>query len=141
MANDPLEIVHHAGYDPEINSLFVPAIKAGGLLFVSGVTAAPVYHDHPHRPEEFDSIPENAEAQAKLAFDHLDAALRAGDTESSRVVSLTRFFVDVEGDQDAVNRVQGDYFQGHLPTSATVEVSRLATDPRLHPEIHAIAAL
>ncbi len=141
MANDPLEIVHHAGYDPEVNSLFVPAIKAGGLLFVSGVTAAPVYHDHPHRPEEFDSIPESAEAQAKLAFEHLDAALRAGDTEPSRVVSLTRFFVDVEGDQDAVNRVQGDYFQGHLPTSATVEVSRLATDPRLHLEIHAIAAL
>lgn len=141
MADDPLEIVHTEGYDPEINSLYVPAIKAGGLLFVSGVTAAPVYHDHPHRPEDFDSIPASAEAQAKVVFEHLDAALRAGGTEPSRAVSLTRFFVDVERDQDAVNRVQGDYFQGHLPTSATVEVSRLATDPRLHLEIQAIAAL
>jgi len=53
-----LRTVHHDGFDPAINSLFVPAIKvdAGKLVFVSGVTAAPVYHDHPHIPHEFDTI-------------------------------------------------------------------------------------
>jgi hypothetical protein len=37
------------GYDPDVNSLYVPAIKVhgGSLVFVSGVTAAPVYHDPP----------------------------------------------------------------------------------------------
>jgi enamine deaminase RidA (YjgF/YER057c/UK114 family) len=42
-------------------------------------------------------------------------------------------------DQDAINRIQGEFFNGHLPTSATVEVSRMATDPRIRLEIQAIA--
>jgi enamine deaminase RidA (YjgF/YER057c/UK114 family) len=140
-AASPLEIVHTDGYDPAINSLFVPAIRVGSLLFVSGVTAAPTYHDHPHRPEDFDGIPGDAESQARLVYEHLDEALRAAGTDRRRVVMLTRFLVDVAGDQDAVNRVQGEYLGDHLPTSTTVEVSRLATDPRLRLEVQAIAAI
>jgi enamine deaminase RidA (YjgF/YER057c/UK114 family) len=136
-----LEVVHHEGYDPAINSLFVPAIKVarGKLVFISGVTGAPVYHDHPHKPEEFDAIPRDAESQAKLAFEHLDQALRAAGCERNHVVSLTRFFTNIDEDQDAINRVQGAFFAGHLPASTTVEVKRLATDPRLRLEIQAIA--
>ena len=136
-----LEIVHHDGYDPGINSLFVPAIRVarGTLVFVSGVTAAPVYHDHPHKPEEFDRIPLDAPAQADLVFEHLGLALAAAGCEPRHVVSLTRFFTDVGADQDVVNRRQGAFFAGHLPTSTTVEVKRLATDPRLRFEIQAIA--
>ena len=136
-----LEVVHHDGYDPAINSLFVPAIKVarGSLVFISGVTGAPVYHDHPHRPEVFDAIPPDAAAQARLAFEHLAQALAAAGCVPQDVVSLTRFFTDVGGDQDAVNAIQGAFFAGHLPTSTTVEVKRLATDPRLKLEIQAIA--
>lgn len=137
----PIEVIHHDGYDPSINSLFVPAIRVGDLLFVSGVTAAPVYHDHPHRSEDFDSLPTDAGEQARLAFEHLDSALEAGGSRREHVVCLTRFFTDVSADQDAINRVQGEYFRGHLPTSTTVEVKRLATDPRLRLEIQAIAAI
>jgi enamine deaminase RidA (YjgF/YER057c/UK114 family) len=138
---DPLEVVHHEGYDPDINSLFVPAIRvaSGRLVFISGVTGAPVYHDHPHKPEEFDAIPPDAENQAKLAFEHLDQALKAAGCERRHVASLTRFFTNIAEDQDAINRVQGAFFAGHLPTSTTVEVKRLATDPRLRLEIQAIA--
>jgi enamine deaminase RidA (YjgF/YER057c/UK114 family) len=136
-----LEVIHHDGYDPKINSLFVPAIRvaSGRLVFISGVTGAPVYHDHPHKPEEFDAIPADAAAQAKLAFEHLDQALNAAGCERRHVVSLTRFFTNIAEDQDAINRVQGSFFEGHLPTSTTVEVKRLATDPRLRLEIQAIA--
>ena len=55
------------------------------------------------------------------------------------VVSLTRFFTNIAEDQDAINAIQGEFFGGHLPTSTTVEVKRLATDPRLRLEIQAIA--
>ncbi|MFN2462031.1 MAG: RidA family protein, partial [Candidatus Velthaea sp.] len=140
-APDRLQVVHHEGYDPAINSLFVPAIKVarGRLVFVSGVTGAPVYHDHPHRPEEFDAIPADAASQAQLAYAHLRQALTAAGCTPSDVVSLTRFFTDIAADQDVVNRIQGEFFNGHLPTSTTVEVKRLATDPRLRLEIAAIA--
>jgi len=136
-----IEVVHHEGYDPNINSLFVPAIKANGFLFISGVTGAPVYHDHPHRPEDFDSMPLDAEGQARIAFEHLELALKAGGTHRGNIVAVTRFFTNIDEDQDVINRIQGEYFQGHLPTSATVEVKRLATDPRLRLEIQAMAVL
>lgn len=141
MPSDHLEIIHHEGYDPAINSLFVPAIKVarGRLVFISGVTGAPVYHDHPHRPEVFDTIPPDATAQARSAYAHLAQALAAAGCEPAHVVSLTRFFTHIAEDQDAVNRIQGEFFGGHLPTSTTVEVRRLATDPRLRLEIQAIA--
>jgi enamine deaminase RidA (YjgF/YER057c/UK114 family) len=136
-----LTTVHHDGFDPNINSLFVPAIKvdAGKLVFVSGVTAAPVYHDHPHIPHEFDAIPSDARAQALLAFEHLAQALAAAGCEPQHVVMMTRYFTDIAADQDAVNAVQGAFFRGHLPTSTTVEVKRMATDPRIKLEIQAIA--
>lgn len=136
-----LEVVHHEGYDPAINSLFVPAIKvvSGKLVFVSGVHAAPVYHDHPHIPAQFDSIPADAAGQAKLAFSHLGLALMAAGCTPQHVVMLTRFFTNIAEDQDVINRIQGEFFAGHLPTSTTVEVKRLATDPRLKLEITAIA--
>ena len=136
-----LHTVHHDGFDPTINSLFVPAIKvdAGKLVFVSGVTAAPVYHDHPHRPEDFDAIPPDAQRQAELAFEHLGQALAASGCEPHHVVMMTRYFTNIAEDQDAVNRVQGAFLKGHLPTSTTVEVKRMATDPRIRLEIQAIA--
>jgi enamine deaminase RidA (YjgF/YER057c/UK114 family) len=136
-----LEVVHHDGFDPAINSLFVPAIKvaSGKLVFISGVTGAPVYHDHPHRPEVFDSIPLDAASQARLAYEHLAQALTASGCTPADVVSLTRYFTHIAEDQDAVNAIQGAFFAGHLPTSTTVEVKRLATDPRLRLEIQAIA--
>lgn len=137
----PVETVHTKAVDPAINALFVPAIKAQGLLFVSGVTAAPTYHDHPHRPEDFDSIPPDAESQARLTYQHLHEALLAGGARPTTVVMLTRFLTDVENDQDAVNRVQNEFFGDYLPTSTTVEIRRLATDPRLRLEVQAIAAL
>jgi enamine deaminase RidA (YjgF/YER057c/UK114 family) len=149
-ANDPdvsrpdashLETIHHDGYDPAIDSLFVPAIKvaSGRLVFVSGVTGAPVYHDHPHRPEVFDTIPLDAASQARLAYDHLAQALTAAGCVPAHVVSLTRYFTHIAEDQDTVNAIQSAFFAGHLPTSTTVEVQRLATDPRLRLEIQAIA--
>lgn len=137
-----LETIHHEGYDPAINSLFVPAIKvrASAMVYISGATAAPVYHDHPHIPSDFDAIPGDAEAQARLVFAHLDQALAAAGCARTDIVVLTRFLTDVAGDQDAINRVQGEWLGGHLPTSTTVEVVRLATDPRLRLEIQVTAA-
>lgn len=144
MATQPaghLEVVHHEGFDPAINSLFVPAIKAHGgtSVYISGVTAAPVYHDHPHIADEFDLIPLDIVGQAPLVFDHLDLALAAAGCRRQDVVMLTRFFVDVDTDQDTVNRLQGEFFGGHLPTSTSVQIVRLATDHRLRLEIQAVA--
>jgi enamine deaminase RidA (YjgF/YER057c/UK114 family) len=139
---DRLEVIHHPDYDRSVFTPYIPAIRVrgGDLVFISGVTAAPVYHDHPHRPEVFDAIPGDIEAQAALLFEHLDEALRAAGCGRSDIVSLSRFFTNVGEDQDAVNRIQAEWFGGHIPTSTSVEVKCLATDPRLRLEISAVAA-
>jgi enamine deaminase RidA (YjgF/YER057c/UK114 family) len=137
----PLEVIHHEGYDPSINPLFVPAIKVGNLVFLSGLTAAPTYHAHPHRAEDFDSIAHDAEGQARALFANLDTVLQAIGAPRRNLVQLNRFFVDVGRDQDVVNRLQGEFLGDHLPTSTTVEVKRLATDPRLLLEINSVVAL
>lgn len=138
------EVIHHEGYDSTIVSPFVPAIRVvsnARLVFISGVTGAPVYHDHPHVPEVFDAVPADIAGQVANAFDHLDLALAAAGAKRSDVVNLIRFFTNVGEDQDVVNRHQGAWFGGHIPTSSSVEVVRLATDHRLRLEIQAIAAV
>lgn len=136
-----LETIHHEGHDPGVFTPFIPAIKvhAGTLVFVSGITAAPTYHDHPHRPEVFDAIPGDIEGQARLLFANLDLALAAAGCARSDIVQVMRFFTHVRDDQDVVNRMQSEWFGGHIPTSTTVEVKSLATDPRLRLEIQSIA--
>jgi enamine deaminase RidA (YjgF/YER057c/UK114 family) len=110
-------------------------------VFISGVTGAPVYHDHPHVPAVFDAVPRDIDGQVTNLFENLDHALVAAGAQRSDVVSLVRFFTNIEEDQDVVNRVQGAWFGGHIPTSTTVEIKRLATDPRLRLEIQVIAAV
>jgi 2-iminobutanoate/2-iminopropanoate deaminase len=42
---------------PDLWMPYAPAIKVKGgtTVYLAGVTAAPVYHHHPHRPEEFEA--------------------------------------------------------------------------------------
>jgi 2-iminobutanoate/2-iminopropanoate deaminase len=141
IGHDRLEVIHHPDYDASVFTPYIPAIKvhAGPLVFISGVTAAPVYHDHPHRPEVFDALPREIAGQTALLLENLDSALRAAGCGRGDVVSLTRFFTHVREDQDVVNQMQAEWFAGHIPTSTTVEVKSLATDPRLRLEIQSVA--
>jgi len=134
-----LATVHHADRRTDVMMPYAPGIvvRRGQLVFLSGVTAAPVYHSHPHRDEEFD-LPATMTAQATLAMENLKKTLAAAGCTLADVVSATRYLTDVR-DQDELNRVWASYMDGHLPTTTTVEVSRLATHARCKIEIAAIA--
>jgi enamine deaminase RidA (YjgF/YER057c/UK114 family) len=134
-----LPIVHHADRRLDVAMPYAPAIvvRRGALVFLSGVTAAPVYHHHPHREEDFD-LPATMQEQAVLALENLRKTLAAAGCTMADLVSATRYLTDVR-EQDDLNRVWAEYLGGHLPTTTTVEVSRLATHPRCKLEISAIA--
>lgn len=138
-----IEYVHLEDYDPSINMPYTPAIKvnSGTIVFLSGVTAAPVYHSHPHVTSEFDGIPGDAAAQAEMTMQNLAAVLEAAGGEITDVIQLNRFIVDIDRNQDAINAVAARYLGEHRPASTTVEVTRLATDPRLILEIEAVAVV
>ena len=138
MAKD-VRPVHHADRRRDVMMPYAPAllVRRGSLLFLSGVTAAPVYHSHPHREEEFD-LPRTMREQAALAMENLRKTLEAAGCSMKDLVSATRFLTDVT-EQDDLNRVWAEYLDGHLPTTTTVEVSRLATHASCKIEISAIA--
>src|SRR6478752_4665172 len=114
---------------PDMWMPYAPAIKVRGgtTVYLAGVTAAPVYHHHPHRPEEFDNMPKTMEGQARAALENLKRGLEAVGASFADVVEADRFVTDLT-DQDSLNRVWAEYFSDAKPATTTVQVVRLATD-------------
>jgi len=127
---------------PEMWMPYAPAIKVtgGSTIYCAGVTAAPVYHHHPHKPEEFDNMPKNMKEQAILVMENLKKGLEAAGASFKDVIVCDRFLTDMN-QQDDLNKVWNDYFKDHSPASTTVQVVRLATDPRCLLEVNAIAVI
>ena len=133
-----VEPVHHPD-KRHVEMPYAPAllVRRGSLLFLSGLTAAPVYHSHPHREEEFD-LPTSMREQAVRLMENLETTLAAAGCTLADVVSATRYLTDV-AEQDDLNAVWGGYLGAHRPTTTTVEVSRLATHANCKIEISVIA--
>ena len=139
--NKTVEHVHWPGA-PDMWMPYAPAIMVTGgtTVHLAGVTAAPVYHHHPHRPEEFDSMPDDMRGQTRAALLNLQRGLEAAGAAFSDVVTATRFVTDL-ADQDAMNEVWAEFFGDAKPATTTVQVVRLATDPRCLIEVNAVAVV
>ena len=74
---------------PDLWMPYAPAIKVTGgtTVYLAGVTAAPVYHHHPHRPEEFDAMPRDMAGQAHAALENLKRGLEAVGANFGDVVT------------------------------------------------------
>ena len=69
--SEHLELIHTEENDPVYNMPYTPAIKvrSGATVYVAGVTAAPVYHHHPHIKSDFENIPlDPGEQTIRLIF-------------------------------------------------------------------------
>ena len=81
---------------------YSPAVRANGLLFVSGQVGA-----------RADGSPEpDTEAQIRLAFDNLLAVLSAAGCGFDDVVDATLFMLDPDGDFSMLMKVMPDYWGG-----------------------------
>ena len=96
---------------------YSPAIRAGGLLFVSGQVGS--------RP---DGSPEpELAAQVRLAFDNLNAILLAADCTFQDVIDVTVFVVDPASQLEAIWKVLSDYWgDAPYPTLTGVGVTWLS---------------
>jgi len=81
-------------------------------------------------------MPDDMEGQARAALENLKKGLAAVGATFDDVVVADRFLTDMEG-QDDLNRVWAEYFGDAKPATTTVQVVRLATDPRCKVEINA----
>jgi len=127
---------------PDVWMPYAPAIKVTGgtLVFLAGVTAAAVYHSHPHIPEEFAGMPDDMEGQARETLKNLRKGLESVGATFADLVVANRFLTDIS-QQDILNKVWNEVMGENKPTTTTVQVMRLATDPRCLLEINAIAVI
>jgi len=112
-------------------SHYAHAVRAGGLLFVSG--CVPV--DGEGRLVGGDDVV----AQTRQTLVNVGAVLAAGGAGFADVAKITLFLTDV-GDRAAINPVRQEFFGESRPASTLVEVPALAI-PGAKIEIEAVAVL
>jgi reactive intermediate/imine deaminase len=110
-------------------SHFTDAVRAGDLLFVSGVV--PV--DRDGRLVGGDDVV----AQARCVFENMREVLAAAGCTFADVVKVTLFLTDVD-DRPLVNPVRQEVFGDTRPASTLVEVSALVI-PGARLEVEAVA--
>jgi 2-iminobutanoate/2-iminopropanoate deaminase len=112
-------------------SHYTDAVKAGNLLFLSGIV--PV-------DEEGRLVGEGDVAeQSRQVFRNMGLVLKAAGCGFEDVVKVTHFLLSVD-DRPAINTVRKDVFGEARPASTLVEVSALAVPGALL-EIEAVAAV
>jgi reactive intermediate/imine deaminase len=116
---------------PEPFSHYTDAVKAGGLLFVSGIV--PIDADGNLVGEG------DVAEQARQVFRNMDLCLKAAGCGFADVVKVSHFLLDVD-DRAKINPVRIEFFGDARPASTLVEVSALVVPGALL-EIEAIAAL
>ena len=125
------------------NTPFTSAIKvnSGSIVFLSGTVGAGP-HSHPHIAAEFDHLDFSPEAQTERVMESLREVMEAAGGELTDIIQVTKFMRDVEANQDVVRDVMARYWgPDHRPASTTVEIVRLATDPRFILEVEAVAVI
>jgi reactive intermediate/imine deaminase len=116
---------------PEPISHYTDAVRAGELLFVTGIV--PI--DEGGRLVGGDDVV----AQARTVFDSMRVVLAAAGASPGDVVKVTVFLTDVD-DRALVNPVRQAFFGDARPASTLVEISRLAI-PGAKIEVEAVAVL
>jgi reactive intermediate/imine deaminase len=112
-------------------SHYTDAVRAGDLLFVSGLVAV----DGDGNLVGGDDVV----AQTRQVFENMQAILAAAGCGFEDVVKVTIFLTDID-DRPAINPVREEVFGGARPASTLVEVTRLAV-PGARVEIEAVAVV
>lgn len=112
-------------------SHFTDAVRAGNLLFVSGIVAV----DGAGALVGGDDVV----AQTRQVFENMRAVLRAAGAGFEDVVKVMVFLTDI-ADRPAINPVRQEMFGASRPASTLVEVTRLAVEGA-KVEVEAIAVI
>ena len=115
---------------PQAIGPYSQAIKANGLVFVSGQVAID--------PATQQVIEGDVAAQTDRVLKNLSAILQAAGASLEDVVRSTVFLKNMN-DFAAMNAVYGKYFTANPPARSTVEVSRLPKDVLVEIDVIAVA--
>jgi 2-iminobutanoate/2-iminopropanoate deaminase len=111
-------------------SHYTDAVRAGGLLFISGLVPVDA---------EGKLVGEDVAEQTRQIFQNMELVLKAAGCGFGDVVKVTSYLLNVD-DRPVINPVRKEFFGGARPASTLVEVSALAVPGALL-EIEAVAAI
>jgi len=114
---------------PKAIGPYSQAIRAGGLLFVSGQI--------PLDPATQQLVSGDIQAQTERVLENLKGIVEAAGSSLDRVVRATVFLADMN-EFTAMNEVYGRYFRSQPPARSTVQVSRLPRDVRVEIDVIAL---
>lgn len=109
---------------------FSPAIRAGGLLFISGQVG--------NVPGTRTLVEGGTAAETRQAMENIGVVLRAAGSSWAKVVKCTVFLLDI-ADYAAMNTVYAGYFPTDPPARSTLAASGLALGARVEIECIALA--
>lgn len=102
-----------------------PAIKANGLLFLSGQLGLTA---------EMSLIGDDVESQTKQALDNVSSLLSAAGSHKDNIIKTTIWLTD-KSDFPAFNKVYSEFFQTEFPTRSTVVSSLLIPGAKVEIEV------
>jgi 2-iminobutanoate/2-iminopropanoate deaminase len=118
---------------------YAPAIRVQGvsnMLFISGATSSPLYHKHPHQPEEHDH-PIDIRDQTRRSMKSIESILQQEGLVWTDVIKITKYLTDMR-DMDGMVAVLKEYFGAWSPVSTTVCINQLST-PGARVELEMVA--
>jgi len=121
--------VIHSDQAPQAIGPYSQAIKANGMLFVSGQI--------PLDPVTGQIVYGGAGMQTRQAIRNLQAILEREGLSLSDVVKATVFLQNMN-DFSEVNTVYGEYFANEPPARSAVQVGRLPRDVSVEIEVIAV---
>lgn len=141
MAGNQYPEAIHPDPEREAEMPYAPAVHIAEnctLLFISGATPSPLYHQHPHVPEEHVQ-PDDIREQTRRALESIKLVLDAQGLEWRHVVKVTKYLTDMR-EADAMHEVMRETFGDWRPASTMICVNNLSS-PGARIELDMIAAV
>jgi 2-iminobutanoate/2-iminopropanoate deaminase/2-aminomuconate deaminase len=123
------------------NMPYAPAIHVAGaceLLFIAGATASPLYHQHPHVPEEH-RLPDDIKEQTRRSLENIKLVLDSKGLTWRNVVKITKYMTDMR-EAPEMYEVLGEYFGDWRPAGTLVAINNLSA-PGARIELDMIAVM
>ncbi|WP_283133908.1 RidA family protein [Rhizohabitans arisaemae] len=118
---------------------YAPAVKVDSpvtMYFLGGATALPLYHNHPHVPEEC-VLPDDIVEQTHRVMRNIQGVLEHLGLTWRNVVKTTEYITDIR-DADLMHATMDEYYRGWTPAATMVAVNNLSA-PGCRFELDAIA--
>lgn len=125
----PREIIS-ADEAPRAIGPYSQAVRAGGLLFVSGQIALD--------PNTMQLVGTDIKQQTRQVLENVRAILAAAGSSLAQVVKSTVFLADMN-DFGPMNEEYGSFFQDQPPARSTIQVARLPRGALVEIDVVALA--